>query len=56
MAAGYADGDLRILATRDQTPAIVRRLVEANVDVHRVASHQHSLEDIFLNMTREKDD
>lgn len=53
--AGYVDGSLRIRAPRDQTAAIIRRLVEANVDVYRVASHQQSLEDIFLNMTRDKD-
>lgn len=43
------DGELlRIHARREETPAIVRRLVGENVDIFSIKPYQQSLEDYFL--------
>ncbi|MBI5928260.1 MAG: ABC transporter ATP-binding protein [Chloroflexi bacterium] len=41
----------RIKATRNDTPSIVRRLVDQNVDVFGIAPVRQSLEDYFLEVT-----
>ncbi|WP_404338607.1 ABC transporter ATP-binding protein [Sphingomonas sp. MMS12-HWE2-04] len=48
-------GSLVVQARRADAPAVVRRLVESGADVFRVAPDDHSLEDIFLTMTRDAD-
>jgi ABC-2 type transport system ATP-binding protein len=48
-------GALKVQAHRADAPAIVRRLVEAGADVFHVGADDQSLEDIFLNMTRDSD-
>jgi len=50
-----AEGSLKVQAGRADAPAIVRRLVEANTNVFRVGPDDQSLEEIFLNMTRDSD-
>jgi ABC-2 type transport system ATP-binding protein len=45
------DGWLHVQASTDQSPAIVRRLVAANVDVHQVIVERRTLEDYFLAVT-----
>jgi ABC-2 type transport system ATP-binding protein len=46
-----ADG-LYVSATPEEAPAIVRRLVEAGVEVFSIAPREANLEAIFLEMTR----
>lgn len=46
---------LQVQAPRADAPAIVRRLVAADVEIFRVAPDDQSLEDIFLTMTRDSD-
>lgn len=43
---------LRVRATRDEAPEVVRRLVGAGVDVHGLAPHLANLEEVFLAITR----
>ncbi|MEP9361039.1 ABC transporter ATP-binding protein [Sphingomonas sp. KR3-1] len=50
-----AEGGLKVLAGRADTPAIVRQLVEAGADVFHVGPEEQSLEEIFLTMTRDSD-
>ena len=49
------EGRLRVHAQRAAAPAIVRQLVEAGAEVFRVGPEDRSLEEIFLNMTRDSD-
>jgi ABC-2 type transport system ATP-binding protein len=46
---------LLVQAEREDTPAIVRLLVEANVELFRIGPADRSLEEIFLTMTRDAD-
>jgi len=41
---------LSVEATRDEIPAIVRRLVQYNIDVYQVTSQRQSLEEYFLSV------
>jgi ABC-2 type transport system ATP-binding protein len=50
-----AGGGLIVRADHAAAPAIVRRLVEAGIDVHRIGPEARQLEDIFLEMTRSQD-
>jgi ABC-2 type transport system ATP-binding protein len=51
------EGDgLRISATRDEAPEVVRRLVGAGVDVHGLTRRQRNLEEAFLAITKEEGD
>lgn len=43
---------IRVTASRDDVPAILRLLVERGVDVFRVAGEEQNLEDIFLAITQ----
>ena len=45
-------GALRLEATREATPAVVRRLVEAGVDVFEARRERRSLEDLFMEVTQ----
>jgi ABC-2 type transport system ATP-binding protein len=54
-AAEATPQGLRVQAPRAETPAVVRALVDANVDVFGVRPDDQSLEDIFLSMTRNAD-
>lgn len=49
------DAGLRVLARREDAPAVLRRLVEAGVEVFHLGPHEQSLETIFLAMTRDED-
>jgi ABC-2 type transport system ATP-binding protein len=42
-------------ATRDDVPAIIRKLVENNINIYEVASQRQSLEEFFLAVTQEAD-
>ena len=44
---------LTVSATRDESPHVVRRLVEAGVDVYQVAAQRQTLEEYFLAVVRE---
>ncbi|GGJ45925.1 ABC transporter ATP-binding protein [Deinococcus roseus] len=44
---------LEIPAPAEAAPAIVRDLVGQNFDVYSITSHQATLEDLFMNITRE---
>ena len=51
------EGDgLRVSATRDEAPEVVRRLVGAGVDVHGLTRRQRNLEEAFLAITKEEGD
>jgi ABC-2 type transport system ATP-binding protein len=54
-AVALMDGGLRVRARREDTPAVLRRLQEAGVDVFQIGGHKQSLEHIFLDMTRDDD-
>jgi len=43
---------LRVRATREQAPEVVRRLVGAGIDVHGLSPHLANLEEVFLAITR----
>jgi ABC-type multidrug transport system ATPase subunit len=45
------DGVLRVDATAEQTPELVRELVRAGVDVHEVHAQERTLEDAFFALT-----
>jgi ABC-2 type transport system ATP-binding protein len=47
------DGWLQVQASQDESPAIVRKLVGASVDVQQVIFKRLTLEDYFLDATRE---
>ncbi|MFW5691329.1 MAG: ABC transporter ATP-binding protein [Chloroflexota bacterium] len=47
------NGALLVEAAPDAAPRLVRLLVEANCDVYAVAPQRQSLEETFLNITRE---
>jgi ABC-2 type transport system ATP-binding protein len=47
---GPTPGHIRIHATREQTPQIVRQLVEGNIEVFRISQTQQSLEDYFMTV------
>jgi ABC-2 type transport system ATP-binding protein len=48
------DGDgLRVRATRDEAPEVVRRLVGAGVDLFAIAPERRNLEEVFLSITQE---
>ena len=47
-------GALHVNATHDDTPALVRRLVEGGVDVFEVAPQRRTLEDFFLSVTAQE--
>jgi ABC-2 type transport system ATP-binding protein len=53
--ATRVESGLKVQALRSDAPAIVRQLVEAGVDMFRIGADDHSLEDIFLTMTRDTD-
>lgn len=50
-----AGARLKVQAQRSDAPAIVRALVEGGIDVFHVGPEDRSLEEIFLNMTRDSD-
>jgi ABC-type multidrug transport system ATPase subunit len=52
-AVATADGALRVTADPAAAPAIVRALVGAGVAVTELRPERASLEDVFLNLTRE---
>lgn len=49
------DGTIRIDANREDTPVIIRRLVENDVDIFSIAQYRQSLEDYFLNLIETSD-
>ena len=53
--AERTDAALTVKAPRADAPAIVRALVEAGADIFHVGPEEQSLEEIFLNMTRDTD-
>jgi len=40
-------------APREDTPQIIRQLVEATIDIYEITSERQSLEDYFLAVTQE---
>lgn len=50
------DGHVEIDVAREDLPAVVRRLVEAGIDVYAVHAKQENLESIFLEMTGDQND
>lgn len=50
------EGRIEIDAARDDLPKVVRRLVEADIDVYGLHAKQENLEAIFLEMTGDQDD
>lgn len=50
------DGHVEIDVPREDLPAVVRRLVEAGIDVYAVHAKQENLESIFLEMTGDQND
>ena len=51
------DQDAVLLDVPDeQTPAVVRALVEDGCDVHEAVVHERTLEEVFFAMTRGQDD
>jgi len=55
-AVATGDGALRITADQAAAPAIVRALVGAGVAVTELRPERASLEDVFLNLTREDEE
>ncbi|MFN3388160.1 MAG: ABC transporter ATP-binding protein [Allosphingosinicella sp.] len=52
-----ADGAaLRVAATREEAPEVVRRLVGAGADLFSLAADQRNLEEVFLSITRTESD
>jgi ABC-2 type transport system ATP-binding protein len=49
------DGGLHVEASRAQAPDVVRALQAAGVDLYAIRPHEESLEDTFLDMTRDAD-
>lgn len=49
-------GGLRVEARRADAPDVARHLHAAGVDIYRLASYEHSLETIFLTMTKDGHD
>lgn len=49
------DQFLTVSAKREEVPRIVRRLTNHNIDVYQVTSHQQTLEDYFLAVTRDNE-
>lgn len=47
------NGLIKIDATREDTPTIIRLLVENQVDIFSIAPHRESLEDVFLSLVEE---
>ena len=45
---------LSVQATREEIPAIVRRLVESNIDIYQVTSQRQTLEEYFLSVVGEE--
>ena len=53
--ATEVDGDgLRIRATQEEAPELVRRLVGAGVDIFCLAPERRNLEEVFLSITQEE--
>lgn len=50
-----SDGFLKVSAGRDEAPDIVRRLVNAQIEIFQIAPDEQSLESIFLTMTKDDD-
>jgi ABC-type multidrug transport system ATPase subunit len=55
-AVATGDGALRVTADSAVAPAIVRALVAAGVAVTELRPERASLEDVFLNLTREEEE
>ncbi len=53
--AEMTEKGLIVQASRADTPEIVRQLTAANVDIFAIGANDHSLEEIFLTMTRDSD-
>jgi len=53
--ARAGEGLVEIEADREEMPSVVRRLVEAGIDVYALHSPQENLEAIFLEMTGDND-
>jgi ABC-2 type transport system ATP-binding protein len=49
------DGGLQVVTTSDRNPRIVKALVEAGVEVHEIRSVERSLEEVFFEMTEQRD-
>jgi ABC-2 type transport system ATP-binding protein len=47
------NGLIQIAASRADAPAIIRRLVEHNVDIFSLTPYRQSLEDVFLNLVKD---
>ena len=60
LAARWAvarEGDaLRVSATREEAPEVVRRLVGAGAELFSLAADQRNLEEVFLSITRTESD
>jgi ABC-2 type transport system ATP-binding protein len=48
------DGGLEVPTEPDRTPAIVRALVQAGIDVHEIRPTERSLEEVFFEMTSQE--
>jgi len=46
---------IQVPAPPDSAPVIIRRLVEAGINVHQVLEHSQSLEELFLKVTGEEE-
>ncbi|MCL4246592.1 MAG: ABC transporter ATP-binding protein [Anaerolineae bacterium] len=51
-----SDGVLLAEAAREDAPAMIRKLVEQDVQVFEVSAHRQSLESFFLSVTQEESD
>ncbi|TFI57031.1 ABC transporter ATP-binding protein [Sphingomonas parva] len=49
-------GAIRVAATQEEAPEVVRRLVGAGVDVFGLAPERRNLEEVFLSITQEDPD
>jgi ABC-2 type transport system ATP-binding protein len=52
-ASADRDGFIRVTAKRDEVPDVIRRLVNANIDIYGVEQGRDSLEEMFLQLTEE---
>jgi ABC-2 type transport system ATP-binding protein len=50
-----ANGTIRIDASREDTPTIIRRLAENNIDIFSITQYRQSLEDYFIDLIETSD-